>query len=104
MIRFDSTGWLTYHTCTYLVNTTYVIRGTMKTVTVTKLRADIYNLLEEVLTTGVALEVKKGSRRLRVVPVERANKLNNLINRPEIIQGDPDDLVSMQWEVNLDLS
>ena len=81
--------------CTYIT--------AMKTITITELRANIYNLLEEVLTTGVALEVKKGGQKLRIVPVEKANKLNNLIHRPEIIQGDPDDLVSIQWEVNVDL-
>lgn len=76
----------------------------MKTVTTTELRANIYNLLEEVLATGIALEVKKGDRKLRIVPVEKPHKLDNLIARPETLQGDPDDLVSMQWEVNLDLS
>ena len=64
----------------------------------------IYNLLEEVLVTGVALEVKKGKRTLRIMPVEKPDKLANLPARPETIQGDPDGLVSMQWEVNLDLS
>ena len=75
----------------------------MKTVTTTELRANIYNLLDEVLATGVALEVKKGDRTLRIVPVEKPNKLSNLIARPETIQGDPEYLVSMQWEVNVDL-
>ncbi len=75
----------------------------MKTVTTTELRANIYNLLDEVLATGVALEVKKGDRTLRIVPVEKPNKLGNLIARPETIQGDPEYLVSMQWEVNVDL-
>ena len=76
----------------------------MKTVTTTELRADIYHLLEEVLATGMALEVKKGNRTLRIVPVAQPNKLDNLIARPEAIQGDPEDFVAMQWEVNLDLS
>lgn len=75
----------------------------MKTITITELRANIYNLLEEVLATGIPLEINKGGRILRIVPAEKVNKLHSLIHRPEIIQGDPDDLVSMQWEVNLDL-
>ncbi|MCL4858350.1 MAG: type II toxin-antitoxin system prevent-host-death family antitoxin [Caldilineaceae bacterium] len=75
----------------------------VKTITVTELRSDIYNLLEEVLATGIPLEINKGGRKLQIVPVEKVNKLRNLIRRPEIIQGDPDDLVSIQWEVNLDL-
>lgn len=75
----------------------------MKTITVTELRSDIYNLLEEVLATGIPLEINKGGRKLQIVPVEKVDKLRNLIRRPEVIQGDPDDLVSMQWGVNLDL-
>jgi prevent-host-death family protein len=72
-------------------------------VTVTELRANIYNLLEEVLATGVPLEVKKGGRKLQIVAIEKHDKLTNLIRRPEVIQGDPDELVSLQWEVSLDL-
>lgn len=75
----------------------------MKTITVTELRANIYNLLEEILATGVPLEINKGGRKLHIIPAARTNKLQNLVRRPEIIQGDPDDLVSMQWEVNIDL-
>jgi prevent-host-death family protein len=39
----------------------------MKTITVTELRANIYNLLEEVLATGVPLEINKGGRKLRTI-------------------------------------
>jgi len=75
----------------------------MKIITVTELRTNIYTLLEEVLATGIPLEINKGGRKLQIVPVEKVNKLDNLPHRPEIILGDPDDLVSIQWEVNLDL-
>ena len=77
----------------------------MKTVTPTELRANIYKLLEEVLTTGVPLEINKGNKRLRIVPVKQTNKLQNLVTRPNVIQGDPEDLVNISWEkeVNLDL-
>jgi len=75
----------------------------MKTITVTELRTNIYNLLEEVLATGIPLEINKGGRKLQIIPVKRINKLHNLIDRSAIIQGDPDELVSMQWEVKLDL-
>lgn len=75
----------------------------MKKVTPTELRANIYNLLEEVLETGIPLEIKKGERRLRIVPVEPADKLQNLVSRSDIIQGDPDDLIDISWEGELDL-
>jgi prevent-host-death family protein len=77
----------------------------MKTVTPTELRADIYNLLDEVLETGIPLEIKKANRRLLIMPVAKVDKLQNLVARPEVIQGDPEDLVNISWEteVNLDL-
>ena len=77
----------------------------MKTVTPTELRANIYQLLEEVLQTGIPLEINKGDRKLRIVPVERVNKLQNLVSRPAVITGDADDLADLHWdqEVKLDL-
>lgn len=78
----------------------------MKSVTPTELRTNIYNLLDEVLKTGIPLEVRKGGEKLRIVPVEKADKFQNLISRPQVIHGDPEELVEISWEdeVNLDLS
>jgi len=77
----------------------------MKTVTPTQLRTNIYNLLDEILKTGLPLEIKKGDKKLRIVPVDEVDKLKNLVARPDAIQGDPDDLIEIDWmdEVNLDL-
>ena len=77
----------------------------MKTVTPTELRSDIYKLLEEVLDTGIPLEIQKGNQRLRIVPVEKVDKFKNLVSRPNVIQGESEDLVDISWsdEVNLDL-
>lgn len=75
----------------------------MKTVTVTELRSNIYNLLEEVLATGIPLEINKGGRKLRIVPQEEVDKLQNLVYRPDAIKGDPEDIVHIEWEYNVDL-
>jgi hypothetical protein len=77
----------------------------MKTVTPTELRRNIYKLLDKVLDTGIPLEVKKGDRTLRIEPIEKVDKLQNLVHRPDVITGDPDELVEISWEdeVNLDL-
>ena len=77
----------------------------MKTVTPTQLRTNIYNLLDDVLKTGLPLEIKKGDKKLRIVPVGQVDKLKNLISRPDVIHGDPDDLAKINWEeeVNIDL-
>jgi prevent-host-death family protein len=77
----------------------------MKTVTATELRTNIYQLLDEVLRSGLPIEVKKGDRKLRIVPVEKVDKFQNLVYRPDAIQGDPEELVTLSWEgeVSLDL-
>jgi prevent-host-death family protein len=77
----------------------------MKTITVTELRGNIYNLLDEVLNTGIPIEINKGGKKLKIMPVGKANKLQNLVSRPNVIKGNPDDLVGISWEkeVNLDL-
>lgn len=77
----------------------------MKTVTPTELRSNIYNLLDEVLKTSIPLEIKKGDQKLKIIPVKKKSKLDNLVSIPGLIIGDPEDLVNISWEkeVNLDL-
>jgi len=77
----------------------------MKKITVTELRGNIYNLLDEVLNTGIPIEIDKGGKRLRIMPVDKVYKLQNLVSRPDVITGNPDDLVDISWEkeVNLDI-
>ncbi len=40
-----------------------------------------------------------------LVPVGKTNKLLNLVSRPQVIHGNPNDLVDISWEeeVSLDL-
>ena len=77
----------------------------MKTVSPTELRSNIYKLLDEVLTSGVPLEINKGGKLLRIVPVAKSNKLANLTPKTDVIIGDSDDLVDISWEkeIKLDL-
>jgi len=77
----------------------------MKTISVTELRGNIYKLLDEVLNTGIPIEINKGGKKLKIIPAEKVDKLQNLVSRPNVIKGNPDDLVDISWEkeVNLDL-
>ncbi len=61
-----------------------------------KLRQDIYNLLDEVLRTGRPLEITRKGRRLRIVPDESPNKLDNLSTH-DCLNGDPEDIVQLDW-------
>jgi prevent-host-death family protein len=77
----------------------------MKTVTFTEFQKNINKLLDEVLNTGIPIEINKGGKKLKIMPVDKVNKLENLVSKPNVINGNPDDLVDISWEkeVNLDL-
>jgi hypothetical protein len=60
------------------------------------LRANLYRLLDRVLKTGEPIEIDRAGKRLLLVPKERRSKLENLVRR-DVIVGDPEDLVHMDW-------
>lgn len=41
--------------------------------------------------------------RLRIVLLEKVDKFQRLVSRPEVICGDPEDLVDLSWEGEVDL-
>ncbi|AUT00139.1 type II toxin-antitoxin system prevent-host-death family antitoxin [Nostoc sp. CENA543] len=69
----------------------------MKKVTLTELMNNIEHLLDEVLETGMPLEINKNGKLLKIIPVEKIDKLKNLTVKPNVIQGNPDDLVNISW-------
>ena len=63
----------------------------------THLRANIYKLLDRVLSTGEPVEIVRKGRRLRIVPVSPRGKLARLQAHLHYIKDDPDDLVHCDW-------
>ncbi|MEH2037146.1 type II toxin-antitoxin system Phd/YefM family antitoxin [Nostoc sp.] len=82
------------------------LRKAMKKVTLTELSNNIERLLDEVLETGIPLEINKNGKLLKIVPIEKKDKLKNLTLKSDAIQGNPGDLVNISWEqeINIDLS
>ncbi len=64
--------------------------------TASQLRQNIYQLLDQVLETGVPLEIERKGKTLRIVPEAPRSKLDNLKRRDCLI-GDPDDIVEIDW-------
>ncbi|QDP98321.1 type II toxin-antitoxin system Phd/YefM family antitoxin [Microlunatus elymi] len=68
------------------------------TVTASELRQNIYRLLDQVLDSGEPLEISRKGRLLRLVADEpRGDRLAGIHTNPNVIVGDPDDLVSIDW-------
>ena len=65
-------------------------------ITASKLRENIYRVLDEVVQTGTPVEVVRKGTVLRIVPEKRRSKLGRLRKRKGF-QGDPDDILRMDW-------
>lgn len=66
-------------------------------VTASQLRQNIYRLLDQVLETGVAIEVVRKGRRIRISAVPETSRLDALTPHPDYIVGDSNDLVHLDW-------
>lgn len=64
--------------------------------TASELRQNIYRLLDQVLDTGVPMEIERRGRTLRISPEPQRDKLDNL-KRRDCMVGDPEDIVHMEW-------
>lgn len=66
-------------------------------ITASKLRENIYRLLDEVLATGVPLEVKRNDRTLWIVADGGPDRLSGLVRRTDAVIGDSEDFVALDW-------
>jgi antitoxin (DNA-binding transcriptional repressor) of toxin-antitoxin stability system len=64
--------------------------------TASRLRQDIYRVLDRVLETGVPVEILRNGKLLRIVPPEEKAKLERLAPH-EYLRGDPEELVHLDW-------
>jgi antitoxin (DNA-binding transcriptional repressor) of toxin-antitoxin stability system len=65
-------------------------------ITASKLRENIYQILDEAITTGTPVEVIRKGTVLRIVPEKRVSKLSRLKKRTGF-QGNPDDVIGIDW-------
>jgi hypothetical protein len=68
-----------------------------KPFSVSRLRADLYRVLDRVLETGTPVEVERNGQRLRIVAVDPAGRLAKLSPHPEYLRSDPETLVHIDW-------
>lgn len=66
-------------------------------ITASKLRANVYRLLDEVLESGRPLEIERKGKTLVIAPKEARSLWERLPRREGAIVGDPSDLVQMDW-------
>jgi hypothetical protein len=68
--------------------------------TASKLRENVYRILDQVLETGEPVEIIRGGKKVKIVRAEEElsnRKLDRLPERPEVLLTDPEDLVHLDW-------
>ena len=65
-------------------------------ISASRLRENLYRVLDDAIETGVPVEVVHKGIVLRIVPEPRASKLAGLRKRAGFV-GDPDDIIGMNW-------
>jgi hypothetical protein len=78
-------------------------------ITVTELRSDLYNKIDHVIATGLPLEIERKGHIVKIVSVDskvmtdvttapnRPSKFSRLVSRDNVINGDPADIVHINW-------
>lgn len=69
---------------------------TIKRITATKLREDIYNILDQVSEQGITIEVARKGHTIRIASSKPRSKLARAKRRNSIV-GDAEGLVHMDW-------
>ncbi len=66
------------------------------TVTASRLRADIYRMLDRVAATGVPIRIRRKGAFLRVIADRTPDKLANLKSR-KVLRCGPEEIVHLDW-------
>jgi len=81
----------------FLSNVRIRLEGTVLATTASKLRANIYRMLDEVLETGQPLEIQRNGKTLVIAPKEQRSIWDRLPRHEGFIVGDPDELIHIDW-------
>jgi len=67
----------------------------MDPISLTFLRSNLFRIVDNVIKTGIPVEIERKGRKLKIVLEEKRSKLDYLETR-DCIVGDPDDLVDLK--------
>jgi len=65
--------------------------------TLTNLRSHLYQRIDELIATGIPIEVNRKGHHIKIILEEAPSKLKKLIRRNNVTVGDPEDLVHTDW-------
>ena len=72
------------------------MKNNPKSISPSKLRENIYRILDQVLNTGVPVEIDRNGKKLKIIVSQPVNKLKKLKKR-KYFRVDPESIVHMDW-------
>jgi len=63
---------------------------------VSALRQNIYKIFDRVLETGVPVEIERKQGRIKIIPIKKRSKLDNL-KKHKIMACPPEEIVHIDW-------
>ncbi len=69
----------------------------MAAITLTELRADLYKVVDQIIKTGVSVEVQRNGHKIKIILADGPSKLERLTQRTDVINGDLEDIVHSDW-------
>ena len=66
-------------------------------ITASRLRENVYRILDDVLEHGRPVDIVRRGRTLRIATVDPVKPLARLTRRAKFLRVDPDELVHMDW-------
>ena len=67
----------------------------MASISLTSLRNQLFKVVDQVIKTGIPVDLERNGHKLKIVLVEKKSKLDNL-QPHDCIVGNPDDLVDLK--------
>ena len=65
-------------------------------ISATKLRQNLYSILDRLIETGIPVEIERKGHILKIISEKPVNKLDRL-EKHDLIVGDPGDIVHIDW-------
>ena len=66
-------------------------------ITATKLRQNLYRILDEILDSGIPVKINRKGEILKIMPEKKKSKLERLTEHSTII-GDPESIISINFD------
>lgn len=68
-----------------------------KSITLTELRGNLYQLIDQVIDTGMPLDIERKGHHIKITVEPTSLKTDRLIERPGVIIDPNDDLIHNNW-------